>query len=64
MLLRGGAGYRHFSAVVKARPGRELKGQVRAYCKNDESEETILRRSIRHSMKLKKSLLEPSVDLD
>ncbi|XP_075971064.1 uncharacterized protein LOC142973308 [Anticarsia gemmatalis] len=33
VILRGGAGYRHFSAIVKAKPGFELKGQVRAYCK-------------------------------
>ncbi|CAB3227984.1 unnamed protein product [Arctia plantaginis] len=61
VLLRGGAGYRHFSAVVKARPGRELKGQVRAYCKNDDSEESLLQRSVRRSMKFKKSLIEQDV---
>ncbi|CAD0198526.1 unnamed protein product [Chrysodeixis includens] len=35
VLLRGGAGYRHFTAVIKAKPSHELKGQVRVYCRNN-----------------------------
>ncbi|KAJ8732318.1 hypothetical protein PYW08_015048 [Mythimna loreyi] len=34
VLMRGGAGYRHFMAAIKAKPYHELKGQVRAYCRN------------------------------
>ncbi|XP_026729917.1 uncharacterized protein LOC113495411 [Trichoplusia ni] len=46
VLLRGGAGYRHFTAVIKAKPSRELKGQVRVYCRsNYEPAETDVGRS-------------------
>ncbi|XP_030027891.1 uncharacterized protein LOC115445667 [Manduca sexta] len=33
IILRGGAGYRFFNVVIKAKPGDQLKGSVRAYCK-------------------------------
>lgn len=35
VLLRGGVGYRHFTAVVRSKPYKELKGQVRAYCRKN-----------------------------
>ncbi|KAF9796126.1 hypothetical protein SFRURICE_013590, partial [Spodoptera frugiperda] len=34
VLLRGGVGYRHFTAIIKSKPNRDLKGQVRAYCRH------------------------------
>ncbi|CAH1644050.1 unnamed protein product [Spodoptera littoralis] len=36
VLLRGGVGYRHFTAIIKSKPNHDLKGQVRAYCRNKE----------------------------
>ncbi|PZC83933.1 hypothetical protein B5X24_HaOG206682 [Helicoverpa armigera] len=38
VLLRGGVGYRHFTAVVRSKPYKELKGQVRAYCRKNNVE--------------------------
>lgn len=32
IILRGGVGYRYFTVVIKAQPGDELLGRVRAYC--------------------------------
>ncbi|OWR49076.1 hypothetical protein KGM_211386 [Danaus plexippus plexippus] len=31
-ILRGGVGYRHFSIAIRAGPGEELSGRVRAFC--------------------------------
>ncbi|XP_013175108.1 PREDICTED: uncharacterized protein LOC106123385 [Papilio xuthus] len=33
VLLRGGAGYRHLSVVVKAPAGAPLRGSLKAYCR-------------------------------
>ncbi|KAI8428448.1 hypothetical protein MSG28_007260 [Choristoneura fumiferana] len=33
-LLRGGTGYRHFVVLVRAPPGRPLRGRVRVFCYN------------------------------
>ncbi|XP_045493486.1 uncharacterized protein LOC123692741 [Colias croceus] len=32
IILRGGVGYKYFSVAIKAYPGEELSGTVRAYC--------------------------------
>ncbi|KAF9422799.1 hypothetical protein HW555_001583 [Spodoptera exigua] len=33
VLLRGGVGYRHFMAIIKAKPYRVLRGNVQAFCR-------------------------------
>lgn len=33
IILRGGAGYRHFTVVVRAKPFEALEGIIRAYCR-------------------------------
>lgn len=37
VLLRGGAGHRHLSAVVKAPAGAPLRGSLKVYCRGPPS---------------------------
>ncbi|XP_022816537.1 uncharacterized protein LOC111349604 isoform X2 [Spodoptera litura] len=53
VLLRGGVGYRHFTAIIKSKPNHDLKGQVRAYCRNKEG------RTFTDNSKEKNSKLKP-----
>ncbi|CAH0728042.1 unnamed protein product, partial [Brenthis ino] len=42
IIFRGGVGYKHFSVIIKADPGVELSGRVKAYCaQSPKSIETV-----------------------